>query len=427
MTVLRLQADRTLIRARGSSVRYLLASIHAPAAQPRANRMPVNVALVLDRSGSMQGENKFPLALKAVEQALHLLGPDDRFSLVVFDDRVDVIARSSLATAQAKQVALRALRQVAPRASTDLFSGWMHGCEQMADFVAEGTTSRVLLLTDGQANHGETNREVLAHHAGELHKRGIDTSCFGVGADFDERLLRDIATEGGGNFWFVQHAQQIPDLITSELGEALEVVIPRASLAVTVPRGAEATVMNSFRYRRSERRSGITISLGDLVSAQALDVIVRVKFPLGDPDESVQVHAELRGEVDLSSLEHEVCAAAEFTYASHAANDAQPRNVQVDREVASIYATRAIAEATEANRVGDFDSARRVLVGTARRIAEYAGADAAMNELAMMLRAKVSEYAEERMSPMALKMSFYVAETAAKGRAFDGRARRGGA
>ncbi len=427
MTTLRLRADRSLIRARGSSVRYLLASIVAPSAPPRASRMPVNIALVLDRSGSMQGENKFPLAVQAVEEALRMLASDDRFSLAVFDDKVDVIAPSSLATAEAKRHALRALRQVAPRASTDLFSGWMHGCEQLADFVAEGTVSRVLLLTDGQANHGEVNRDVLAHHAAELRRRGINTSCFGVGADFDERLLRDIATEGGGNSWFVQSPVQIPDLITSELGEALEVVIPQASLAITLPRGAEATVMNSFRSRRSDRRTGITVSLGDLVSAQELDVVIRVKFPLGEVDEVVHVRAELRGETDLFTAGHDATATAEFAYASHAANDEQRRDANVDREVAKIYAARARAEATEANRAGDFDRARRVLVGTARRIEEYAGDDAEMNALAAMLRAEVVDYAEQRMSPMALKMSFYVAESATKGRSLEGKARRGGA
>lgn len=416
MTTVRLRTDRSLIRARGASVRYLLASITAPSAPPRAQRMPVNVALVLDRSGSMQGENKFPLAVKAVQQSLKLLAKDDRFSLVVFDDQIDVLAHSSLATADAKKRALRALDQVVPRASTDLCSGWMHGCDELSGFLAEGTISRVLLLTDGQANHGETNHEVLAHHAGELNRRGITTSCFGVGADFDERLLRDIASEGGGNFYFVQHATQIPDLITSELGEALEVVVPRAALSVTLPRGAEATVLNRFRSRKSHNRTGITIELGDLVSSQELDIVIRVKCPLGEIGETIVVRA---------GLEDEEQAIVKLTYGSHAANDDQPRDAVVDREVARVYAARARGEATEANRAGDYDRARRVLVGTARHIEEYAGDDHELRALATALRGEVQEYAEQAMSPMALKASFFVAESATRGRSFEGKARRG--
>ena len=416
MTTLRLRADRELIRARGNSVRYLLASITAPAAPTRENRMPVNITLVLDRSGSMQGENKFPLAVNAVEQALKLLHKGDRFSLVTFDDRVDVVMPSTLATSDAKRRALRALQQIPPRGSTDLCAGWMHGCEELSDYVADGTITRALLLTDGLTNAGETNHEVLMHHATELNRRGITPSAFGVGADFDERLLRDIATEGGGNFYFVQHAAQIMDLVTSELGEALEVVVPRATLTIALPKGAHATVINRFRSRRSHERTGITVELGDLVSAQELDVVVRVKFLQGEIDDTVHVKA---------MLGDETAASVEFTYASHAANDDQPRDVDVDREVARVYAGLARAEATEANRHGDVDRARRALVGTSRHISEYAGSDAELQALATALRDEVPQYAEAVMSPMSLKQSFFVAESTVKGRSMEGKARRG--
>jgi Ca-activated chloride channel family protein len=413
---LHLRADRTLIRARGASVRYLLASITAPVAPKRSERLPVNIALILDRSGSMDGENKFPLAVEAVKQSLRLLTSTDRVSIVVFDERVDVILPSTFATAEAKKRALRELQQVRPRNSTDLCAGWMHGGAELSDHIADDTITRALLLTDGQANHGETNREVLAHHASELRRRGIVTSAFGVGADFDERLLRDIANEGGGNFYFVQTAAQIPNLVTSELGEALEVVVPGAELTLTLPRGAEARVLNRFRTRKSHGRTGISVELGDLVSAQELDVIVRVKFPLGE------IHDVLRV---AGSLGDDVTTSVEFTYAGHGENDDQARDTEVDREVARIYAGRARAEATEANRHGDFDRARRALVDTARHIDVYAGDDPELRSLADALRDEVPHYAEAVMAPMALKSAFFIAESTVKGRTFEGKARRG--
>jgi hypothetical protein len=248
-----------------------------------------------------------------------------------------------------------------------------------------------------------------------LNRRGITTSCFGVGADFDERLLRDIASEGGGNSYFIQHAAQISDFITSELGEALEVVMPRATLSFTIPRGADITVLNRFRARRAQGRTTTVVELGDLVSGQELEVALRVKFSSGEIDDVVGIHAELG----------ETVADVEFSYASHAANDDQPRDVIVDREVARIYAGRARAEATEANRHGDFDRARRALVGTARHITEYTNDDAELLALASALRDEVPQYAEEVMGPMALKRAFYVAESSVRGRSLDGKARRG--
>lgn len=414
--IVQLRADRSLIRARGASVRYLVASVSAPNAPPRAKRLPVNVALVLDRSGSMQGDSKFPLTVIAVEQSLALLTADDRFALVVFDERIDVLIPSSRATAAAKKRALRALRQIGPRGNTDLCAGWMHGCEQLAGHLDDGTISRVLLLTDGQANHGETNHEMLTHHAAELHRRGIVTSCFGVGADFDERLLRDIAAEGGGNSYFVQHAGQIPDLVTSELGEALEVVVPRATVTLAAPRGVKATVLNRMRSRKANGRTGFAVELGDLVSGQQLDVVIRLEFPLGEVDETLSVAAALAGEAPVH---------ADFTYASHSANDDQPRDRSVDRAVARLYAGLARAEATEANRHGDFDRARKALIGTSRRISEYANDDPELLAEAAVLRDEVAKYAEDTMAPMELKAAFFVAESAARGRTWEGKARRG--
>ena len=116
----------------------------------------------------------------------------------------------------------------------------------------------------------------------------------------------------------------------------------------------------------------------------------------------------------------------EFTYASHSANDEQPRDKHVDREVARVYAGLARAKATEANRHGDFDRARKALVGTSRRIFEYAGDDSELQALASALRDEVPQYAEETMAPMALKAAFYVAESSVRGRSIEGKARRGG-
>ena len=218
---LAVQTDRTLIRAAASSTRYVLARITAPRAPARATRLPVNIGIVLDRSGSMASEQKLVLAREAVEQSLQMLRPEDRFSLVVYDDRIDVLMPSSLATPETKRRALSALRTVDPRGSTDLGAGWLRACEQIAEFLDEERVSRCLLLTDGLANHGIVDRDELARHAGELRQRGVSTSTFGVGADFDERLLRDMAHEGGGNFYFIEGASQIPGMMTGELGATL--------------------------------------------------------------------------------------------------------------------------------------------------------------------------------------------------------------
>ncbi|MGH7627056.1 MAG: VWA domain-containing protein, partial [Gemmatimonadaceae bacterium] len=116
---LHLRTDRVLIRAHTHSTRYFTARIVAQAGPHRAERLAVNVAFVLDRSGSMSDTRKFDLARQAVQQALGTLRETDRFSLVVYDNVIDVLASSTRATAGARAQALGALAAIGPRGSTD--------------------------------------------------------------------------------------------------------------------------------------------------------------------------------------------------------------------------------------------------------------------------------------------------------------------
>jgi Ca-activated chloride channel family protein len=415
------QTDRTLIRDAGSSRRYALASIVAPTAPPRDQRAPVNVAFVLDRSGSMADERKFTLAREAVERALRMLRPEDRFALVVYDDRIDVVKGLTKATPKAIALAQAMLTGIEPRGGTDLGAGWGTGCEQLLTVLEDKAITRCLLLSDGLANHGITERHQLARVSAEFRRKGVVTSTFGVGADFDEHLLRDISHASGGNAWFIEAASQIPEILTTELGEALEVTVKSASLRITTPVGTSAKPLNNFRFTTSRDRQECLIDLGDLVSGQVLDVAVQLSFPKGEWGEKVTAQFELvTPDLELSLFPLELS----WTFETHQANDHQSRVVEVDRAVAAQFATRARAEATEFNRRGEFDRARQVIERTARRIDSYAGDDRELRELASALRREMGMYVAEAMSPMELKMSFYLSEASSKGRDRFGRARR---
>ena len=412
--------DRKLARAGSPSTRYVLVTVRAPAAPARDDRLPVNVGLVLDRSGSMNEQRKFPLARKAVERALAMLRSDDRFALVVYDDSVDVLAASTRATADAKRFALERLASIEPRGSTDLCSGWLRGCEQIAARLRDEEVSRCLILTDGLANHGIVDREEIALHAGELRVRGVRTSTFGVGADFDERLLHDMALEGGGNFYFIKEANQITELLTSELGEALEVTIRRASLCVELPEGADAAPLSRFR---SERGAGsLRVELGDLVSEQELIAVLKIELPRGTVGDRIAVRIALQGDGDY--LAEESSTRIEWTYATHEQNDLQPRNTDVDRAVARLYAARARTEAVEANRAGDFDRSRAILRGVAARILTYGSNDPEMRDVAHALTSEERVYGNP-MDAMSLKSAYYGAAMVARARDDVGKARRG--
>jgi Ca-activated chloride channel homolog len=414
------RTDRSLIPASKPSTRYLLVRLTAPQAPAREGRTPVNVSLVLDRSGSMQDDRKFTLARQAVDQALRMLRAQDCFSVVVYDNEVDVLAPSALATEAAKQRALDSLDEIEPRGATDLGAGWLRGCEQVADhLVREDSVSRCLLLTDGLANRGIRERSELAVHAAELQRRGVATSTFGVGDDFDERLLRDMAHEGGGNFYFIEGAAQIPRILTSELGEAIEVTIRNAVLEITLPRGADAEPVSRFRHRRAHGDNELRIELGDLVSEQQLAVVIKVTMPVGQIGAKGAIGVSLSGRGVTTTT-----AESTLTFASDGDDEAQERNREVDREVARLYAALARAAATEANRIGDFAAARHALTGTHAKIMSYSGDDPEMIGMAAELQDDVSEFTRS-MAPRALKRHFFGSEAVAKFRDVFGRASKG--
>jgi Ca-activated chloride channel family protein len=392
--------DRQLARAAGHSTRYVLATVTAPEAPRRQERTPVNVALVLDRSGSMGGE-KITLARTAVERALQLLRPEDRFALVVYDTVVDVLMESAPATADARQEASRRLAQIGARGGTDLGSGWLRGCEQVARFLESRALGRCLLLTDGLANQGIVDHDTLIQHARELRERGVVTSTFGVGADFDEKLLQRMAEAGAGHFYFIERAVQIPDLLMSELGETLEIVARDVTVEAQAPQGAAMEALNPWPVERTP--DGVSIALGDLVSSQQVSLVFKLVLPAGAEGQRIGGSFSVR---DSGGAALGTTVSAEWTFASHEANDRQTRNAAVDRAVAELYAARATAAAVDANSRGDHEAARHVVQATAAKIASYAGSHDEVREVAQRLVASLSRY-ETPLDPMTRKQLRY--------------------
>jgi hypothetical protein len=410
--------DRHLIRAAGGSIRYALVSISAPQAPPKPGREPLHLALVLDRSGSMGGA-KIALAREAVRQALQALHSADRFSLIVYDEETTAVVESAKATAEARRNAMAKLARIDARGSTDLHGGWRAGCDQLSAHLGATDVGRCLLLTDGQANVGIVEPGELASQAGAARKdQRIATSTFGVGDDFDERLLHGMANSSGGRFYFIGQPAQIPDLLTSELGELLQVVARDACLTLQLPKGVEAAPLNALET--AAVTGGIQIRLGDLVSGQQLDVVVALKFPKGQAGDTIAV------QFGLSDRDGSLVASPQalgWSYATDRAQQGQAREVNVDRAVARLYAAGARAEALELNRAGKFAEARSALEKTARRVLDYAGDDDELKTIAGELRAEAAAFGHV-MDARSMKQRYFESYSISKNRAPDGKARR---
>ena len=414
---LTIATDRRLIRSRWHSQRFIVARVSAPEARTGHVRPPVNLSFVLDRSGSMSGQ-KLQLAAQAVEEGIGRLQPTDRFSIVMYDAEIDVLVPGTLATGDARRVAIERLHQVDARGSTDLSGGWLAGCEQVAmALVAEGV-NRALLLTDGLANEGMTDTAELAHHATQLRARGVSTSTFGVGNDFDEVLLQQMAQAGGGHFYDIATAAAIRDHIRSEVGETLEVVARDVALRLTLPEGVRVESLGAFPAREAGGRT--RIELGDLVSGQQVEVSLRLTFPLGRIGDSTPAILSL---ADRDGVLADATGRLSWEYADDAANDAQSRDHEVDRVIARVFVARAQREAVRLNRARDYDAARKTLEATARRIRTYAGRDPELRSIVDELMHEVERFRHE-MPERVRKEAYARSAYAMQSRAADGAARR---
>jgi Ca-activated chloride channel family protein len=422
-----IQADRALIPVGRPAVRYLRVVICAPPAPAAAAPRPaVEVALVLDRSGSMGG-TKIAMARRAVDHAVRLLTPRDHLAVVCYDERVDTVLSRTPASKEAKTLALGRLADIDARGSTDLAGGWLRGAAELrgeagahpVESAGQDGPKRVLLLTDGLANHGITDHQELASTAARLRAEGVATSTFGVGVDFDEQLLSRLATDGGGHFYFIEQPQQIADFFASELGETLEIVARDATFEMTCAPGMQAALVNDLPAEQTEGR--LCVRLGDLVADQEIVLIVEVSVTQPLP-------AGLRcpGQCRVSDRDHVLFAepmTVDWQVAEAAEHDAQPVNLAVLRAVAAQLAERARAMALAANRRGALDEARHIVRQTIETLRGLAPGDQAIGAVMAQLEQDEVDLAG-MLSPLDTKRRHFASHSASRSRAPDGTARR---
>ena len=419
-----IQTDRANVAAGTPAVRFCTVTITAPAAAPvagRAERVPARVAFVIDRSGSMAG-SKLDMAKRAVSHAVRLLHERDRMAVVCYDHDVDVLLSGAPASAEAKTLAASRMRAIDARGNTDLETGWKAGACELAGAGGVGSdtgqNARLFLLSDGQANQGETSADALAVTAETFRNQGINTSTFGIGADFDEHLMSRIATAGGGHFYFIEQAAQIPDLFASELGEALDIVARDAQLVIRSQGGADTECLNEFPVVR--RDDEVYIRLGDLTSEQQVTLVLATTIgprPLG---ESVSISLRLADR-------EQVLFAQPFDIAWQVVDAdtdrAQPVNRDVIVAAATMLVERARTQALVMNRAGDFAGARQVIERAVAAIRALGVDVPAVNALVAELEGTVDALAMP-MDALASKQAYFQSYNLRSSRAASGKANR---
>lgn len=211
-------------------VKVSLDGLRPPATTPHE---PVNLALVLDRSGSMRGE-KLEQAKTAALEAVRRLRPDDIFSLVIFDSDVQTLVP---ARRVGDRVAIeQAILSIRAGGMTAIYGGVTQGVAQLRKHSEDPRfTSRLFLLSDGLANVGPSTPVEFAGLGTALGQEGISVSTVGVGLDYNEDLMTRLARRSDGNTYFAATSHDLPAIFNAELGDALDVVARRVVVTIDFP------------------------------------------------------------------------------------------------------------------------------------------------------------------------------------------------
>ncbi|MEW6412624.1 MAG: VWA domain-containing protein [Candidatus Zixiibacteriota bacterium] len=262
----------------------------------RDDRPDLSLAMVIDRSGSMADHGKMDYAKKSAMFVVDQLNPADKLAVVEYDDRINVLWPSQpvRSTRQIKQ----RIADLYPRGATNLTGGMMEGVNEVFYSMSDGGIDRVLLLSDGLANRGVTDHNRIMRMVRDARRKGITISTIGLGLDYNEDLMQMIAQHGGGNYYFVEHPNQMRDIFAQEMGTIFATVASDVRAIFRPSRGVRNVEV--FGYLNDRRDSDVVVDLGSVYGGEKMSLVLRIDL---DPHD--------RGRANIGTLELEYTDVAE--------------------------------------------------------------------------------------------------------------------
>jgi Ca-activated chloride channel family protein len=354
---LELVSTHGLVSTTGSEVAVKV-DVTARADEHSRAETPVAMALVLDRSGSMEGE-KMQQLKRAAQSLVDRMRDGDRLALVDFSSDVHQVSLKRL-DPEARKEFKRVIEGIVANGGTNISDALAAAQRVFLEASSEGTFARrVVLISDGLPTEGLTSPEVLAGTCRTMHGQGLTVSALGVGLDFNSRLMQSMAGEGGGFSGFLEKGAQLDEVLDKELQEARSAAYHQVALNLRLPEGVELLDVSGRQWQRAF--GGAQVPLPDLAPGATAQVFVRLKVHPEDSAASMSLVQATLGWVSETGAQ----ASPTLTLAAGVTDDPERAN---ESRVEAVYtaAVRAMGSvqllaAAEAFERGDQASALSLL------------------------------------------------------------------
>lgn len=270
--------------------------LHAPELK-QEHREPLNLSVVFDRSMSMNIDSKIGYVRKAGHILADNLTPRDYVSLIAYNHEVQVLV--PMHPVINREYLHHRIDELTAVGDTNISGGFLEGCAQLEKRLREPGRHHVILLTDGLANRGVTDVRALVTLVQRAKARGIGVTTIGVGVDFNEALLTQMAQAGGGHYSYAVNADQIPTAVEKELGSLLAVSAQNVSLKIELPEGLE--VQQIYGREEAYKPGLLEVPLGDLTSGEERRLLIKFRTtPKFNPAKGTPI--TLRAELSYDNL-----------------------------------------------------------------------------------------------------------------------------
>ena len=258
---------------------YLFASVSGadtPQAAP-----PLNLAIVVDRSGSMKGE-RIARAIDAGVGIVERMRDGDTLTVVDFDTAADVVVAPTRLSSSNRASVASAIRGIRIGGDTCISCGLETAAAQLRSAAVSGDhVTRMIVLSDGATNHGVTDMGGLRGIAARMRDRGCSITTIGVDVEFDEKVMAALATESNGRHYFVASAAGLPAIFAQEFDSLVASVAQDADMTVELGPGVSVDQVFDRTFRREATGSGerIVIPFGVLAAKQEKTALLKLRVP----------------------------------------------------------------------------------------------------------------------------------------------------